>query len=145
MKKGKRNIFITIGIVLVVFVIALVWWAISLVSGPTYHAVYLDTGDIYFGQLGSFPGTVLHDAWYLQQDFENQQLALAEFSNVVWSPVGSLDLNNAHVVWTAKISKDSQIIPILEKRQQAQPNFQDQIPATPQEGEGTVSPGGLEQ
>ena len=134
MKKGKRNFLITLVVVLVIVVVAIVWWVISLLSGPTYHAVYLNTGDIYFGELSTFPRTTLNNAWYLQQDFENQQLALASFKNVVWGPVGDIQLSESSIVWIAEVSSDSQIIPILEGQQQSQQVApQGQVPTSPQD------------
>lgn len=141
MKKGKRNFLITLVVVLVIAIIAIAWWVISLISGPTYYAVYLNTGDIYFGELSTFPRTTLNNAWYLQQDFENQQLALASFKNVVWGPVGDIQLSESSIVWIAEVSDDSQIIPILEGQQQPQQAApQQQVPGTVQQDGGDVVP-----
>jgi hypothetical protein len=81
----------------------------------SYSAVYLDTGDLYFGELSRFPYPSLSNVWYLQRDGQNQGNTLSEFSKAAWGPEDKIKINRDRVVWTAKISDASQLIPYLNK------------------------------
>jgi len=79
-------------------------------SGPsTWSAVYLDTGDLYFGRLSSFPSLVLSNAWYVQHTPQGD-LSVNDFSKASWKPQGTIRINSRHVVWTARIASDSPLI-----------------------------------
>lgn len=106
-------------------------WVLPMIS-PSYYAVYLDTGDLYFGKLSRFPRMTLTDVWYLQRDGQNQSLALSQFSKVVWGPENKMTLDDDKVVWVAKVSKDSQILPMLKGDRPAAAQQQGQLPAQQQ-------------
>jgi hypothetical protein len=80
--------------------------------GGAYYAVYLDTGDLYFGKLSRFPSLALTDVWYLERGA--QQLSINDFSQIVWGPAGTLKLNDDRVVWVVKLSSQSQLLPYLK-------------------------------
>lgn len=87
-----------------------VWlYGTGIASRATWYAVYLDTGDLYFGHLSSFPSFSLSDAWYVQHSPQGSA-SISDFSKVSWKPVGSIQLNRQHVVWTARIASDSPLI-----------------------------------
>jgi len=79
----------------------------------SYYAVYLDTGDLYFGELSHFPYLSLSNVWYLQRD--TQGTSLAEFVKAPWGPEDKIKINKDKVVWTAKISDASELIPYINK------------------------------
>lgn len=87
-----------------------------------YYAVYLDTGDLYFGRLSKFPSLKLKDVWYIQNNRQkNGRLSLNQFSKVLWGPEDEMSLNNDRIVWTVKLRKDSNLIPILEGKEEVVP------------------------
>lgn len=128
MRKSKAWLWIVVAVVVVALAL-IAWWVIPM-FGSSYYAVYLNTGDLYFGKLSTFPSMKLSDVWYLQRDQQNQ-LALSEFSKVLWGPRGDLKLSSDSIVWMAKISSESQILPVLKGEKIAQqPAAQRGVPQT---------------
>ncbi len=82
------------------------WWWLK--SRDSYSAVYLETGEIYFGKFQLFPYPSLTDAWILQGDSENR-LALNPLSASVWNPK-SLRLNPLKIVFWARVPEDSSVV-----------------------------------
>ena len=77
-----------------------------------YSAVYLNTGDLYFGRLHLFPSLSLTDVFLLQRnpnDAENP-LSLAKFTDAFWTPADRLELNRANVVWMTTLDDTSKIL-----------------------------------
>lgn len=87
-------------------------WALGIFA-PSYYAVYMTTGDLYFGNKSLFSDT-LRNVWYIQRDAQNQSLNLNDFSKVVWGPSGDLIVNEDQVVWMTKLSKESPVISVLK-------------------------------
>jgi len=103
------------------------------VVGNPYHAVFLRTGDMYFGKLSRFPKLTLTDVWYLQVSTQEDQTGfnLAKFSNAVFGPKDKMEINRENVVWISKLRDDSQVVTfILQSKNSALQNIQPQ--ATPQ-------------
>ena len=96
----------------------------------TYHAVFLRSGDMYFGKLSRFPKLTLSDVWYLQVNTqENQQTGfnLAKFTNMVFGPKDKMDINKENVVWISKLTDDSQVVSfILQSKNPVLENVQSQ-------------------
>ena len=87
-----------------------IWFYSTGQSGrSTWSAVYLDTGDLYFGHLSSFPSLILSNAWYVQHTPQGD-LSVNDFSKTSWKPQGTIRINGRHVVWTARIASDSPLI-----------------------------------
>ena len=86
-------------------------------GGGRYHAVYLETGDMYFGTLrGGWLSTMrMDDAWLLQVNQENKAtpFSLTPLKNAFWGPKGGIEINRAKVVWTASLDKDGQVSAML--------------------------------
>jgi len=74
-----------------------------------YSAVYLSTGDIYFGKLSWFPKAKLRDAWLLQRTGTTEQAryVMVPFRSALWEPVGTLWLNAKQVIFWTKIRAGS--------------------------------------
>lgn len=115
MKGGNLfPVFIIIVLVLVGFG---VWLGISLgrsaAGGASpYSAVYLTTGDIYFGKLSWHPKLRLTNVWLLQRNVDSQnqtQLGLAPFTSSFWGPVDEIYLSPKQVVFWTRLSKDSAV------------------------------------
>lgn len=98
----------------VILAVVLCWWFFYRGSS-NYYAVYLDTGDMYFGQLSTFPNMSLSNVWYIQRDAQGNS-SLAQFVKAPWGPEGTIQLNRDKVIWTAKISDMSQLVPYLENK-----------------------------
>lgn len=81
---------------------------------PKYYAVYLDTGELYFGKLSRFPRLSLSNVWYLQKNLQTQELSLSDFSKSLWGPKNKISINSDKVVWISEISDSSQLIPVLK-------------------------------
>lgn len=111
---NKTNKILTIAVLvlLAVLVGVIVWQTFFTTS---YAAVYLKTGDLYFGKLVQFPNYGLKKV-YLIQATGNQQnpLSLQKFSNVFWGPQDYLKINREEVVWTAKLRSDSQLVEVFK-------------------------------
>jgi hypothetical protein len=113
---NKKLIIILILVIILIVAVA-VWIALVVArpneSGPsTYSAVYLSTGDIYFGKLSWFPWPKMKDVWYLQRgvDQQNQpQLGVAQFKNAFWGPIDEIYLNPKEIIFWTSLRKDSQL------------------------------------
>ena len=81
----------------------------------SYYAVYLKTGDLYFGHLSVFPNETMADVYYIQQNQTNNTAELQKFTNSVFDPEDYLTINKDNIVWTAKLSKDSQIVKAIKQ------------------------------
>ena len=134
---------ILVVVVVVVLVLAGVWVGSRIASAKGangYTAVFLVSGDVYFGKLSWFPWPRLTNVWFLQRsvDKENQpQLGLAPFSSVFWGPAGDVYLNPKQILFWAPIKPDSKVAQAIENpasiQQQAPPaGGQGQLPPQPQ-------------
>ena len=90
----------------------------SLLSS-NYYAVYLASGDLYFGKMAWYNHNVLTDVRMIQSQQEDKKaqptLSLVEFSKgVVWGPVESLKLNERNIVWISKLSEESQVMQLIK-------------------------------
>ena len=110
-KINKFLLGLVIVLVLAILVIFGVWYWKN-IEKNSFYAVYLDTGDLYFGQLSKFPSLSLSNVWYLQRD-QSQGVALMDFSKAAWKPEGKIKINRDRVVWISKISQDSPIISVM--------------------------------
>lgn len=82
----------------------------------SYYAVYLKTGDLYFGELSRFGGYKLSNVFFLQRD-QSGQLSIQKFEQSVFQPEDKIELNKENIVWVAKIKKGSPLISFFEGRQ----------------------------
>ena len=126
-KINKILVGLIVVLAIAIIVIGAVWYLWG-GSGNNYYAVYLDTGDLYFGTLSRFPHMTLSNVLYLQKDPQSQSTSLQDFSKVAWGPENKIEINSNKVVWMAKISDISQLIPILSGKSMpaSQPQQNDQ-------------------
>lgn len=148
----SKKLFVSFFIAVLVLVGVGIWLGIYLgqiQSGNSvspYSAVYLSTGDIYFGKLSWFPTLRLNNVWFLQRGADanqNPQFAIAPLTATFWGPSDELFLNAKDVVFTVRLRADSQVVQAIEGRtSQSQQNSLGQI--APQgnesEGFGNISP-----
>lgn len=108
---------------------------------PQYAAVYLTSGDLYFGKLSRFPKFSLDDAWFLQPGGE-QGPGLARFEDAAWKPAGSIHFNSENIAFWTLLAADSPVIQAIEGRippsVMPAPAPQQQLP--PQLEGGSTSP-----
>ncbi len=123
------------GLVLIVILLALVavltvkyWRVRGEASVSSYTAVYMASGDIYFGKMHWFPRSRLTNVWYLQRSVNQQnqpQLSLAKFQDVFWGPVDEIYLNSDQILFWTSLRNDSQVVKAFVNpsllQQQAQP------------------------
>jgi len=108
-------------------------------KGSQFTAVYLSTGDIYFGKMDWFPWPRMKNVWFLQRgaDQNNQpQYGLAPFKGVFWTPIDEINLNPKDIVFWTKIKDGSELAKAL-----ANPALLQQAAQAPQPEGTTTSPG----
>ncbi|HMB17419.1 MAG TPA: hypothetical protein VKO61_00705 [Candidatus Paceibacterota bacterium] len=140
MKKTNLILLIVVIILAVLIVGGIVW---KLVAGPQYSAVYLTSGDIYFGELTHFPNYGLENVYTIQvtQNEENP-LSVQKFENVFWGPKDFMNLNKENVIWTVGLDSQGQMAQLFENN----PNLQPQQPAnTGQMPQQQMPAGGQQQ
>jgi len=115
MKETSSSRFAILFIIIAILIVALVvvGWYLARLKGDTVYAVYLNTGDLYFGELSSFPSMTLYNAWYLQRDNQTGDISATDMSQTAWGSSGTLRLNRDSVVWTSKLSRDNEIYKLV--------------------------------
>ena len=96
--KISKGLVITLSVIVVMLLVGIgVWVGVSMIKGGNssqpalspYSAVYLSTGDIYFGTLSWSPSPHMEDAWFLQRGTDakgNATVGVYPFSQVAWGP-----------------------------------------------------------
>ena len=106
-KKFKIILWVLIAL-LVILLIAIFLMINRNNSQKDYSIIYLDTGEIYIGILRRFPYTQLSNVYTLQSD-QNGKVAVVPMSSTIWAPTTPLRLNPDKIVFSAKISENSQV------------------------------------
>lgn len=126
-KKGEgllKNWFFWLVIILVVLVGAY-WWMGGFQK--SYYAVYMQTGEIYFGQISYFPRMALVDPLVLQLTGDkNNPFSINRFKDSFWGPEGKVYLNSDLVVWKAKVGEGSKLMDVLKNPDLVTQNNQQQ-------------------
>ncbi len=120
-----NKILLVAVVILVIAVGALIFWQKVGFEKP-YYAVYLSTGDLYFGKLSYFPRVSLSDVWFLQRNPDDIQnpLSLTPFKGAFWGPENELYLNSKDIVWKVKLKSDSPVLSYIKNPQAGQPSQQ---------------------
>ena len=129
----EKNKFYTIGLILAIILLGVLVYAtlgnkVNTIKNP-YSAVFLRTGDMYFGKLSRFPKLALSDVWYLQISTQEDQTGfnLAKFSDAIFGPKDKMEINRENVIWISKLQDDSQVVSfILQSKNAALQNVQPQ-------------------
>ncbi len=148
--RNVNKILLVIVIVLLIALAGVIVWQTWL-GGPSYYAVYLKTGDLYFGQLSQFPSFELSHVYLLQVNSQDQQnpVNVQKFSNVFWGPEDSIKISRDEVAWYTKLRSDSQLVRLIQTNPdltpspsngQAQP--QSPAPTGSSQGSSNGSPSG---
>jgi len=114
--KLNKSFFTALIILLIILVILALWVGLkasqSTRDSSNYSAVYLTTGEIYFGKLHHFPKFYLSNAWLLQRTTpteDNLGINIIPFRSAFWGPIDKIYLNSNQVVFTTKLRDDSQV------------------------------------
>jgi hypothetical protein len=133
---NARWVWIVIAIVVAVAVICT---AAFFMIKKSYVAVYLVTGDIYYGKLSCFPKFTLDDALFLQRG-EDGSLGLQKLSDAFWKPKGPMVIERDQIVFWSKLDPESPVVDAIEGR--AMPQTQQQAPTTTTPPTTTTTPEG---
>ncbi|MDI6734272.1 MAG: hypothetical protein QMD50_02145 [Patescibacteria group bacterium] len=115
MSISNKILFIVV-IVLLVALIALFvwrWWFAKPVSD--YYALYLKSGELYFGKLVRFPYFGLKQVYMLQINNGDDQtpLSIQKFSKIFWGPEDYIRINRDEVVWMTRLAVDSELVRVI--------------------------------
>ncbi len=112
--RNINKVLLSVVIVLLVALVAVLAWQFWFAT-PSYYAVYLRTGDLYFGELTTFPNFGLSHVYMLQVNSQDKQnpVSVQKFTNIFWGPEDFLNINRNEVVWYAKIDPQGQLASLL--------------------------------
>jgi hypothetical protein len=113
----NKKVFLIIAILVVLFAAVGIWVGVALTrfeaDGPSpYSAVFLATGDVYFGKLSWFPWPRLDEAWLLQRAAGpngEPQFSLAPLNSAFWGPAGTVYLNREQIVFWTRLTNSSRV------------------------------------
>ncbi len=128
-----NKVLLAVVIILILVVAALVVWQVGFKSAA-YSAVFLRSGDLYFGELMRFPSFGLKNVYTLSvnpQDAQNP-ISIQRFKNVFWGPQDWLKINRDEVVWITKLDPAGQLAQLIKTNPDLLP--QQQLPAPQVEG-----------
>lgn len=129
--KISKGLVITLVVIIIVLLVGVgVWVGVALISGSAsqpalspYSAVYLSTGDIYFGKLSMDPTPHMSDAWFLQRGTDskgNPTVGVYPFSQVAWGPAGDINFNSQQIIFWSRLSATSSIAQLIANPAEAQ-------------------------
>ena len=124
MKIPKALVIIIIVVVILAFIavgvlVGMRWSGIGGSSQPAlspYSAVYLSTGDIYFGKLDWSPAPHMEDAWFLQRGTDakgNATVGVYPFSQVAWGPSDEVYSNSSQIIFWTRLNGTSSIAQLI--------------------------------
>lgn len=134
-----KGIFIgLIGAIIVLLITVAVFTTGVVSQEKTYSAVYMETGDLYFGELHTFPFLYLTNVWYLQGG-AGAGVTVSQFTESLWGPTDKMRLNRDKIVWTTTIASTSQLINILKGQVAPEQSFQAPSLQGPTQGPPTAT------
>jgi hypothetical protein len=112
-----NKILLAVVIILLIILGVVIYWQKIGFEKP-YWAVYLETGDLYFGKLNRFPRLSLSNVWFLQVNSQEVQssLGVAKFGQAFWGPQDKIYLNEKNIIWKAKLRDDSQVLNFIKNQ-----------------------------
>ena len=144
MFRNKNNLILLLAIVILAIAIYISFGGKNISFQRPYYAVYLRTGDMYFGHLCRFPRLTLTNVYFLQQTQNKGKvgLSLQKFENSVFSPEDKIELNKYNVVWVTKLQPDSKVVQFIEgKLPSAHPSAPStQVPTSSNPAQPSASP-----
>jgi hypothetical protein len=154
MKVSKGLVITLIVVIILLLVGAGVWVGVAMIAGNSsqpalspYSAVYLSTGDIYFGKLSWSPTPHMEDAWFLQRGTDakgNPTVGVYPFNQVAWGPSSEVYFNGQQIIFWARLNGTSSIAQLIANptaaTAQQQAAAAQQVPAAPTASSTTSSP-----
>ncbi|MBI5079213.1 hypothetical protein HZB06_00855 [Candidatus Wolfebacteria bacterium] len=115
-KLNKILLFLIVALLMALGIV--LYWQKFGFENP-YYAIYLNTGDIYFGRLGYFSKSSLSDVYYIQRNPEDRQnpLSVSKFENSFWGPENEIHINPDTIVWKVRLKKDSELLNYIKNPQ----------------------------
>lgn len=119
MKKKKIGLWIAAAVAVLLVaasVLVVVWKGKEKMKSSEITAVYLSTGDIYFGKMDWFPWPRLKNVWYIQRgttQAQEPQIGLAPFKDVFWSPMDEIYLNPKEIIFWTRVKGGTQLAEAL--------------------------------
>ncbi len=116
MKDKLNRILLAIVIVLFLVLVGILYWKFWGSGESSYYAVYLRTGDLYFGELSTFPSFQLTHVYMLQVNSQNQEnpVSVQKFASVFWGPEDSIKINKDDIVWYTKLASTSRLLGLIK-------------------------------
>ena len=114
LKLNCRKFLVLLGVaVFLLGVVILFSWKVFF-RVSDFHAVYLRTGDVYFGKL-SYAPFGLSQVYTLQVNPQNQQtpINIQRFVNVFWGPEDFMKINKDEVVWVVRLNPQGQLAQLI--------------------------------
>ena len=97
---------------------AYLWPKLNISVERPYVAVYMQTGDLYFGRISYFPRLALKDVYVLQSanptDPTQPNLQIVPMRKTVWGP-DRLILNYDQIVFIGKVGASSQVMQAINQ------------------------------
>lgn len=84
-----------------------------------YYAVYLQTGDLYFGHLCKFFSKYTLTNIYLLQRDQKGEFSLQKFEQSAYQPEDKMILNKENIVWISKLRDESDVVKYIQTVPQA--------------------------
>ena len=114
-KANKFLLIVTILLIMVTIGLALYMLKEQNKKADIYSAVYLESGNMYFGKLHTFPKTYLTNFYFLKKNNDSQTnvaipYILSKFTDSMWGPEDYLALNKSKIIWMGKLKSDSAVV-----------------------------------
>jgi hypothetical protein len=118
---GKRVFWGIVVIIVIAGAATWIWMDVLAAQNPNgpspYSAVYLTSGDVYFGKLSWFPSPHMTDVWYLNRTAGpngQAQISVAPFKGAFWGPMDEINFNPKQILYWTRLSNASQLVKGLE-------------------------------
>jgi hypothetical protein len=113
---SKTNKLLLILVIALVAVLVVLYGWQKTSAPPTYHAVYLQTGELYFGKLVKFPSFGLKEVYLFQTNPQNTEtpVSIQKFTNIFWGPADFLKINRDKVVWITKLDPNGRLVQLIK-------------------------------
>lgn len=114
LKPSSRFLILLVIVVVLLGLAALFSWRVFF-RAQDFYAVYLRTGDVYFGKLSYVPFG-LSQVYTLQVNPQSQEtpINIQRFTNVFWGPEDFMKINRDEVVWVVKLSSQGQLAKLIK-------------------------------
>lgn len=130
-EKKKGSGWLWIVVVIILLIAGGVWWYYSArgqgtppiagdIASGEYQAVFLDSGQVYFGKLKVRNGDFysLTDVFYLQTGAvgldQTSNLSLVKLGNEAHGPEDKMEINKEHILFIEDMKGDSKVVQAIQ-------------------------------